>query len=202
VALLRFEIDGSSREVVNRLIDPGVPIPAVVTDITGISADDVETNGGDPVEVLESTRDAVTRLVDDGVPIVIYQAPYDWPLLGAELARHGLGSLPGVPPAILIDPLVLDRHVDRYRKGKRTLDVVAAHYGVRLDDAHRAAPDAAATVAVARKIAEQYPELHVEGPDIVALQRDAHKTWKTSLNEYLARVDPSRSPVTGEWPNG
>ncbi len=202
VALLRFEIDGSSSELVNRLIDPGVPIPAVVTDITGISTDDVETNGGDPVEVLESTRDAVTRLVDDGVPIVIYQAPYDWPLLGAELARHGLGSLPGVPPVILIDPLVLDRHVDRYRKGKRTLDVVAAHYGVRLDDAHRAAPDAAATAALARKIAERYPQLHVEGPDIVALQRDAHKTWKTSLNEYLAKVDPSRSPVTGEWPNG
>lgn len=202
VALLRFDADGSSVDLVNRLIDPGVPIPDVVTEITGISSKDVATSGGDPAEVLRSTMDAVAGLVESGIPIVIYKATYDWPLLGAELARHGLGTLPQVPPAVLIDPLVLDRHVDRYRKGKRTLEVVADHYGVRLDDAHRAAADAAATVAVARAIAEQYPELHLEGPDIIAFQREAHETWKVSLNEYLARVNPSRSPITGEWPNG
>ncbi|MCL1598820.1 MAG: exonuclease domain-containing protein, partial [Actinomycetia bacterium] len=135
VALLRFEVDGSSTVLVDRLIDPGVPIPAVVTDITGISTGDVVTSGGDPVEVLAAARDAVAGLVDEGVPIAIYKATYDWPLLGAELARHGLGALPSVPPAVLIDPLVLDRHVERYRKGKRTLEAVANYYGVRLDGA-------------------------------------------------------------------
>jgi len=202
VGLLRFESDGSSVSLVDRLIDPGVPIPAEVTEITGISPTDLATNGGNPAEVLAATRAAIVELVDAGIPIVIYRAPYDWPLLGTELARHSLCALPDVPPAILIDPLVLDRHVDRYRKGKRTLEVVAAHYGVQLDDAHRAAGDAAATVAVARAIGERYPELRIDCPGIVALQIEAHESWKMSFNEYLASIGASRSPVTEDWPTG
>ncbi len=202
VGLLRFEADGSSVALVDRLIDPGVPIPAKVTEITGISPTDLVTNGGNPEEVLAATRAAIVELVDAGIPIVIYRAPYDWPLLGAELERHGLGPLPDVPPAILIDPLVLDRHVDRYRKGKRTLEAVAAHYGAPLDDAHRAAGDAAATVAVARRIAERNPELHLDGPGIVSLQVEAHEVWKTSFNEYLTGINASRPLVTEDWPTG
>ena len=202
VALLQFETDGSSTALIDRLIDPGVPLPPEVTELTGISPGDLTERGGDPGQVLAATRDAITGLVDNGVPIVIYRAPYDWPLLDTELARNGLGALPGVPPAILIDPLVLDRHVDRYRKGKRTLGFVAAHYGVRLDDAHRAAGDAAATVAVARRIAEEYPELHLDGPGIVALQVEAHETWRKSFNEYLEKINASRSLVTESWPTG
>jgi len=136
------------------------------------------------------------------VPIVVYHATYDWPLLTNELARHGLGALPAVPPAILIDPLVLDRHVDKYRKGKRTLAVVSDHYGVRLEGAHRASGDAAATVGVARRIGEQYPRLHIEGPDLVALQVRAHTAWRDSFNTYLTNVGATRPPITEEWPTG
>lgn len=202
VALFRFETDGSSVPLVDRLIDPGVTLPAKVTDLTGIRPEDLATRGGDPAEVLAATCSAIGDLVDDGVPIVIYNATYDWPLLAAELARYGVGALPPVPPAILIDPLVLDRHLDRYRRGKRTLTTVAAHYAVQLDGAHRAAADAAATVAVARRIADRYTQVHLDGPGIIALQVEAHDRWRASLNEYLVKVGSSRSPVTGEWPTG
>ena len=202
VALYRFDPDGTSTALVDRLVDPGVPLPAKVTAITGIEPADLTERGEDPVDVLTGTRDAIRSLVDEGVPIVIYHATYDWPLLGNELARHNLGSLPAVPPAILVDPLVLDRHVDRYRKGKRTLGVVADHYGVSLEGAHRAAADAAATVGIARRIGERYPELHVGGPELLTLQTRAHTVWRDSFNEYLTRIEASRPPVTEEWPTG
>ncbi len=202
VALYRFEPDGSSEALIDRLVDPGVPLPAKVTAITGIEPADLAERGGDPVEVLTATRDAIVSLVDEGVPIVVYHATYDWPLLTNELARHGLGGLPAVPPAILVDPLVLDRHVDRYRKGKRTLGAVADHYGVPLKGAHRASADAAATVGVARRIGEQYPKLHIDGPELVDLQTRAHVVWRDSFNTYLTKIGASRSPVTEEWPTG
>jgi len=202
VGLFRVDRDGATVPLVNRLVNPGIPVPAAVTDITGISSDELERSGEDPVEVLAATRRAVRELVDAGIPIVIYHAIYDWTLLGTELARHGLSSLPDVPPAILVDPLVLDRHVDRYRKGRRTLGAVAAHYGVTLDGAHRAAGDAAATVAIARRLAERFPELDVDGDELVALQVEAHGRWKESFNAYLARVGASRPPVTEVWPSG
>lgn len=202
VGLFRIEADGSSRPIVDRLIDPRVSIPAKVTELTGISAGDLAAGGATPADVLTETLAAVTTLVDEGVPIVLYNANYDWPLLTNELARNGLGSLPAVPPAILIDPLVLDRHVDRYRKGKRTLSTVTDHYGVPLDGAHRAAADAAATVGVARAIAERYPKVQVDGADLVALQIEAHTKWKDSFNAYLTKVGASRPPITEEWPTG
>jgi DNA polymerase-3 subunit epsilon len=202
VGLFRFEADGSVEPLVDRLIDPGVPVPAKVTELTGIGPEDLAANGGSPVDVLTETHAAIATLVDEGVPIVLYNANYDWPLLTNELARHGLDQLPAVPPTILIDPLVLDRHVDRYRKGKRTLGSVADHYGVGLEGPHRAAGDAAATVGVARVIAERYPKVQVDGADLVALQIKAHTEWKDSFNAYLVKVGASRPPITEEWPTG
>ncbi len=200
--MFRFETDGASVPLVNRLINPGVTLPTRITALTGIRPDDLVATGGDPAEVLSATHAEIVALVEGGVPIVIYNAMYDWPLLAAELARHRLAALPDVPPAILIDPLVLDRHVDRYRKGKRTLAAVAAHYGVSLDGSHRAAGDAAATVAVARQIGGAYPELHLDGPDIHTLQVDAHNRWQASFNEYLVETASARPLLTGVWPTG
>jgi len=202
VGLFLFETERSSLPLVELLIDPAVPIPERVTALTGISPADIAARGTEPLDALTRTRLAIGGLVNEGIPIVIYHATYDWPLLEAELARHGLGPLPSVPPAILIDPLVLDRHVDRYRKGKRTLGDVASHYGVRLDGAHRAAGDCAATVEVARKIGEQHPTLHVGGSELVDLQVKAHNTWRDSFNAYLTKVGASRPLVTEEWPSG
>ena len=202
VGLFRFEADGSVEPLVDRLIDPGVPLPGKVTELTGIEPGDLAANGGSPADVLTETHAAIAALVGDGIPIVLYNANYDWPLLANELARHGLDQLPAVPPTILIDPLVLDRHVDRYRKGKRTLGTVADHYGAGLKGAHRAAGDAAATVGVARVIAERYPKVQVDGADLVALQIKAHTEWKDSFNAYLVKVGASRPQITEKWPTG
>lgn len=200
VGLFRHETDGSSTCLVDQLIDPGVDLPTAVTRITGITPSELAADGESPAKVLNETRKSIALLVEEGIPIVVYNATYDWPLLAAELSRNDLAQLPTVPPSILIDPLVIDREVDRYRKGKRTLGAVAAHYGVRLDNAHRAAQDGAASVAIARELARRYPQIRVSGPELVALQISAFHRWKVSLNEFLVRTQPSPSLVTGEWP--
>ncbi|NIA24414.1 MAG: 3'-5' exonuclease [Gammaproteobacteria bacterium] len=200
VALVEVAPDGTATEIVNRLINPGIPMPRAAAEITGITTDELRERGSDPADVLRETLSGIRQFVRDEIPIVIYNTPYDWPLLGAELARHGLGALPDVPPAVIVDPLVLDRHVDRYRRGKRILAATAKHYGVNVGGAHRAAADAIATAGVARVLADRYPELHLDGLDLVALQIDAYRTWRDSLNEYLARIGADRPPVIGEWP--
>ena len=81
VGLFRIEADGSSQPLVDRLINPGVPVPEKVTELTGISAEDLASIGGSPVEVLIEARAAIEALVEEGVPIVLYNANYDWPLL-------------------------------------------------------------------------------------------------------------------------
>lgn len=192
---------GNTDPMVDTLVNPGMPMPAEAAAVTGITTADLEARGADPTTVLGQTVDALHELARRCVPVVIYNATYDWPLLAAELARHGLLNLPNVPPAVIVDPLVLDRHVDRYRKGKRTLAATAEHYGVHLKDAHRATPDAMAAVAVARALAARYPAvLDIDGADLVELQVAAHRAWRDSFNAYLRKVGAEREPVSGDWP--
>ena len=201
VALFVGDQHGNVDPIVDTLVNPGVPMPTDAADVTGITTADLEARGADPATILGQTVDALDELARNRVPIVIYNATYDWPLLAAELARHRLSNLPNVPPAVIVDPLVLDRRVDRYRKGKRTLAATAEHYGVYLEDAHRATPDAMVAVAVARALAERYPAvLDIDGSDLVALQIEAHRSWRDNFNAYLKRSGAEREPVSGEWP--
>ena len=70
-----------------------------------------------------------------------------WPFVLAEAQRHGVS----IAKPDIVDPLVIDRAVDRYRRGSRRLDAVAAHYGHDPAQAHDARTD-----AIARALGAQY----------------------------------------------
>lgn len=184
---------------IDTLIDPGpdVPIPEIVTTITGIDRDRLDREAAMPARAaIRQTVDLLADLYDRDVPVAIYNATYDLPLLEAETARH---SIP-MPPVTVIDPLVLDRHVDRYRKGKRTLEAAARVYGVELDGAHRAGADVTATIAVVRKIAAAEPGLAgLTLDELTDLQRTAYVTWRDSYNQYRARQGQEPIPEV-DWP--
>ncbi|MAL05302.1 MAG: DNA polymerase III subunit epsilon, partial [Microbacterium sp.] len=140
-------------------------------------------------------------LFDAGVPVVAYNAAYDFSLLAHEAARHGVPPI--ADPTPVIDPLVLDKNVDRYRKGKRTLDVVAAHYGVALTGAHEASADAVAAGRVALALLDRYAD---ELPSTPAALHTAQVAWARSqaesLTEYFVRIgrlDPDDA-LDGAWP--
>ena len=117
--------------------------------------------------------------------------------LDAELRRHGHPPLVVGP---VIDPLVLDRALDRYRRGSRKLTAACAHYGVRLDGAHDATFDALAAARVAWRIAQQYPDiaaLHLD--DLMTLQAGMHLEWATHFQAYL-RGKGSTEVIETAWP--
>lgn len=149
-------LDASGALVSRRdwLADPGVEIPEGAAAIHGVTTERARAEGRPAAEVVAEIVDELRGHLGVGRPLVIYNAPYDLSLLAHEAARHGVAPL--VDPAPVIDPLVIDKAVDRYRKGKRTLEVAAAHYGVALDGAHDAGVDAIAAGHVARAIAEQH----------------------------------------------
>ena len=100
----------------------------------------------------------------------------------------------------VVDPSVLDKRVDRYRKGKRTLGVTAAQYGVPHAEAHSAAGDAAATVALARAIGAMYPEVGgVTALELRAAQVQWHAEDAASLEAYFRRKGRDEA-VDGRWP--
>ncbi|GAA3948551.1 3'-5' exonuclease [Microbacterium soli] len=194
-------LDRHGREIAARdwLADPGVPIPDSATAVHGVTTEHAREHGRPAAEVVGEVSQALRTLFAQGMPIVAYNASYDFSLLAHEAARHGIPALEDPQP--IIDPLVIDKAYDRYRRGKRTLSVVAEHYAVPLDDAHEASADAIAAgrVALAQARAFSLPstaaELHTRQ---ISWARDQ----AASLTEYFVRIgrlDPAES-LDGSWP--
>lgn len=167
----------------------GEEIPAGAEAVHGISTARARAEG---VEL----RQAVEEILA-GVPIVAMNARYDVTLLDREAQRFGLDPLPAGP---VIDPFVIDKQVDRYRHGKRTLTALCQHYDVRLDGAHSADADAVAACRVAWRQATRYPQLAAMTLDEL---HTAQVGWAAeqaaSLQEHFRKKDPA-AVVEGAWP--
>jgi len=139
------------------------------------------------------------EMIERGFPVVVYNAPYDLTLLRAEAERHGLPWPGNIAP--VIDPLILDKQLDRYRKGKRTLEVVAQHYGVELGTAHDAGEDAIATGRVAQELARRHASaLPSELAELHAAQIGWAAAQAANFQEYMRRVRDPAFVADGDWP--
>ncbi|MEV6329020.1 hypothetical protein [Streptomyces sp. NPDC051909] len=115
-----------------------------------------------PARALDEIAGLVTDHLASGELLVVWFAPYVLTTLHAELLRHGLAPLTARLPAgvaPVCDPLVLDRHTDRHRPGRRTLHTVAEWYGIPHPAPGDPASDAAAALALAQSVPASYPSL-------------------------------------------
>ncbi|MET4780290.1 exonuclease domain-containing protein [Glaciihabitans sp. UYNi722] len=184
---------------VSWLADPGVEIPAQAAAVHGITTERARAEGREAPEVVAEIVAVLRSLLAQNVPVVIYNAAYDLTLLNRESLRYGIEPLD--KPSPIIDPLVIDRAMDRYRKGKRTLEVAAEFYGVDLADAHDAQADAVAAGRVAQAISQRYFEQL--GHDVHALHA-LQVVWAAesaqSFQEYMRRSKDPDFVADGLWP--
>lgn len=175
--------------------DPGVDIPAQATAVHGISTEQARAQGRNIKEVLEEIADLLHNHMASGYPIVAYNAAYDLTLIECELERHDLPTLRerlqrDIAP--VVDPYMLDRHVDKYRKGKRRLENLAEHYGVSEEDAfHNAEADVLATLRVLGAMLRRFPEL--ADTDFETLM----KYQETAYNDFMSFI-AQRKAESGE----
>jgi DNA polymerase-3 subunit epsilon len=152
IAIVHVE-PGKDARTDSALIDPGVEIPAEAEAVHGISTAQVQAEGKPPAEVLDLFVGDIALAMSNGIACVIQNAAYDLTVLQAECVRHGLPTLEdrlGRPVGPVVDPMVLDRRLIKYRRrvsatqGARQLKTLAQVYGVTWDDgqAHGASYDA------------------------------------------------------------
>lgn len=201
-ALVRRTAAGT--QVSRWLIDPGIDIPAAATAVHGITTEHARTHGCAPREALDEIAAELAAAVTRAEPVVAFNASYDLTLLDAELRRHGLPTLPerlGHPVRAVLDPLVLDRHLDRYRRGKRRLGDVCAHYGVAADGLHSADADVVATLDVLAAMAAAFPQLAEAEPDVLHdRQVLAHRRWAESFNAWRTDQGLPGPGAETSWP--
>ena len=115
-----------------------------------------------------------------------FNAAYDFTVLANECARYGLQTPTATP---VIDPFILDKQMDRYRRGKRTLVALCELYGVRLEAAHTSAADALATIGVADALARRYPGLCIDAAELHERQIGWCAQQAASFQEWLRRTE-------------
>jgi DNA polymerase-3 subunit epsilon len=187
------------------MADPGIRIPAQASAIHGISSERAAAEGRPAPEVADEIAETLSGYWAQGVPVVAYNAAFDLTLLGAELRRHGLASLSerlgGRPIGPVIDPYTIDRAVDRYRKGKRTLEAVCEEYGVTLDSAHNAEADALAAVRVACAIAERHSSVaELSSDELHERQVRWYAQWAADFQRFLRKKGTEDAVVDPVWP--
>jgi DNA polymerase-3 subunit epsilon len=174
---------GTDPVVKTWLADPGVEIPAEASAIHGITTAVAQEFGRPAREVVDEIRLSLADAWFTG-PVVIYNASYDLTVVTAECARHHRTPFEVAGP--VIDPYIIDKYLDRYRKGSRTLATTCEHYGVKLNGAHDATEDALAAARLAWKLARKYPRVGNVSP---AELHNRTAVWfaeqQASFAEYL-----------------
>lgn len=188
------------------LADPGGEIPEEAAAVHGVSTERARAEGRPAGEVVaEIVNRLHARVTSSSAPLVVMNAAFDLTLLDREARRHGVIPLTERLPGLrVVDPRVLDKEMDRYRRGSRRLEDLCAHYDVRHDGAHSADGDALAACRVAWRIGRTYPE--IGGLPLDALH-DAQVSWAreqaASLREYFRRTPGKEARADGvraEWP--
>lgn len=196
--------DDGSDEVKTWLVNPGVEIPEGAAAVHGITTEHAASHGREPREALWEISQQLYEAMANDIPVVGFNVAFDLTLMESELARHGLPTLAsqlGRPLAPIIDPLVLDRGLDRYRRGKRTLEFLCAHYEVATGTLHDAGEDVRATLGVLGAIAGRYAHIvSMTLDDLHTWQVGKHREWAESFNSWRQTKGFTGPGASPHWP--
>jgi DNA polymerase-3 subunit epsilon len=179
------------------LVDPGREIPVGASQVHGISTERARAEGIPLRDAIRMVADTVMDACARGVPLVGMKLDYDLTILDTQSRRllgTGLSERGWCGP--VLDAVVLDRHLDRYRKGSRTLGSLCGHYGVEIENAHDAAADAIASIGVILAQAACFKELRdAELQTLHDSQIGWHREWAESYDGWrseqgMAPIDP------------
>lgn len=197
---------GPATESRTWLADPGIEIPEGAAAVHGITTERAQAEGHPAADVVAELVTALAAAARDGEPIVAMNAAYDLTLLDRECDRYGIKSLWAYTDAIplVIDPRVLDKQVDKFRKGGRTLTALAQHYQVALDGAHSADADAIAACRIVWRLGTTKPKLAALAlPELHEQQVTWAREQAESLADYFRRTPGKEHQADGvraDWP--
>lgn len=208
------------------ILNHRIDIPKAASDVHGITRERCEAEGQDPAIVLDEVAQHLADGIRAGWLLAGMNVPFDFTMLDRGCRRLRVPTLSerlgGAPIAPVIDPFVVDKYCDPYRRGKRNLTALCERYAVSITDAHDAAGDALAVARVAwrmaqlaqrdvgwlRKVwglkpqdAERFAALGgLDAQQLHDLQVRAKAEQARSFREYLVKQGKPADDVREEWP--
>lgn len=193
--ILTLDKNGDILETHEWRADPGIEVPEVAAEVHGFTTEIVRTFPAieDLLPEIQATLESYRN-----VPWCLFNANYDLSLLTAEIERHlgdGVAFAKMLESVRIVDALVIERHYNRYRKGKKRLMDVAPHYGIVVEEdrLHEAGYDVELTAQVAAAQITKY------GMPTNEEQAAWHREWAEGYREFRRKSEPEFDLDT-EWP--
>lgn len=204
-AVVVQDFPGARPRVARWLVSPGIPVPPGATAVHGLTDDHVQRNGRWPAPAVDEMARGLREQALTGRPLVVLDAPYALTLLDREMHRHRARSLAdrlAGKPLCVLDPKVLDGHLDRYRKGPRGPAQLCALYGVEQDPAQDVAAEALAALDLARAVGRRFAaRLERLAPEeLHALQAAWHATQARGTQPWFGRSGGAQESQGPSWP--
>lgn len=174
--------NGQVIESFGELINPGIPLPARISEITHITEQMLEDK--------PRLDEVMPRFLEflDGCPIAAHNAKFDCSVLQSELKRLNLPEY----TAAQIDTLTLARKLYPELRTHR-LSSVCKHLGVSLKDAHRAVNDAAAT---AQCLAKMISDAKKKGAEKLEDLNDVSKEYTLGNSWHIVLLAATQDGLT------
>lgn len=225
-AAVAFVGGGEVTEEWSVLVDPGIEIPSEAAEIHGITTAHVQENGVPSEVAVPAIFDELKRAEPENWALVIFNAPYDLTVFDRECRRHGIrGGL----KVRVVDPFLLDRHLEKYRAGSRKLLDSCRYYGAKLTGAHDATYDAVAAARLAwvlgkrgkivrspryddewqelRELEQEWERIRGDLDELHKAQRRWYYSNAVSLEAYFHKGNPKKDVppqpervVPRDWP--
>ncbi len=169
------------------VINPGRAIPAQATAVHGIT-DAMAKEGIALGEAVALISERIRSCWEEGGVIVGMNVSYDLTMIEVLCGTYDVPALSTAGPGPVLDVYVIDKTLDKWRKGKRTLSDLCTRYGVSLDNAHNAEGDAQATLKIYEAMAIEYPSVAaLELSEINPTLDKWHHEYLSSLSEYFVK---------------
>lgn len=207
-SMIYSAFSGAEPIVLEWMIDPGVEIPEGASAVHGITTEMAQAEGMPPQLALSQISSRLVPIVEQKIPMTVFNAPFDTTMLWAEFERYGIQFPYDIDTTFgrMIDPLVIDKAMDKFRKGSRKLVDMASHYGYNEFSAHESTADVLATIFVARAQQKWFkPEMTIEL--LQQFQKECKAKQAASFQSYLRNkkdeqgvlVNPL-AVINGSWP--
>jgi DNA polymerase III epsilon subunit-like protein len=185
-------VGGGEETVASRwLVNPGIEIAEGAAAVHGITNERAREHGQPAPSAIGEIAFGIRRVIREGWPLTVYNAPFDLTLVDRECRRHHIDP-PDWSKLYVVDPLVIWKWADRFRRGSRKLTAACECFGVELGaGAHDADSDALAVARLAWRMfhpAEGKPLVQGRHPEIIARRA----FWKTIKGSLIALQDAQR----------
>lgn len=185
-------------------LDHGLEDPIPAGHIHKLTAGFLAANGTDPAQTLEAICLVMAAVIGPEQPLVGMNVTFDLTMLDRNCRRYGVTPLTDRCEVYAVDPYVLDKLVEPFRKGKRNLERLAKEIYLvpwNEDGAHTAEADAVAAARVAYRIGRLYPALGaLEPAQLHQFQVEWKRDQDRSFADYRRKKGDPTVGIDGCWP--